>query len=1076
MAGWKKYFKTASFGSNPRGVVSPINSSAMSNFGYRNYQSQLPEVYVGHPNRVERYNQYEQMDADSDINAALDIISEFSVQMNEENGTVFKLFFNETPTDNEIKIIKEQLIQWCKLNELNKRMFKIFRSVIKYGDQVFVRDPETFKLYWTEMSKVTKVIVNESDGKKPEQYVIKDMNPNLENLTVTAVTTTDIYMNHPQVGGPNGSYTPMVGQGGQGGTRFTHGKSEGIIDAKNILHISLTEGIDVFWPFGVSVLESVFKVFKQKELLEDAVIIYRIQRAPERRLFKVDVGDMPPQMAMAFVERIKNEVQQRRIPTQSGGGCFAMDTEIPLLDNRTLTIAQLATEYQQGKVNWTYSCDPITGKVVPGEISWAGVTQESALVIELTLDNNEKIICTPEHKFPVIGKGFVEAKKLKSTDQLFGFNVTSFLSKETMNPLTVISSVKKTERIQVGTLTIDEHEELHDYHTFAIKQGVFTKNSNMLDASYNPMCLDLTTRIPLLDGRTLSLSEIIQEFENGKENWVYSCNPKNGAIVPGVINWAGITRKNTETIKLIFDNGKELICTPDHKIPVFGKGFVEAKDLTVNDSLIAFHTNVENRYTTVWDHETKKWKFVHKLVADFFRKRGKHQVFTYLPENANEKKHMVHHKDLNRYNNDPKNLFFMNSKDRDLYYDVTNPNFWKNLSRLDKGQFRDELIPEAIKHWKDMSPEHRRAALYWLRVKSYGNKLGGIKFKLQQHQEFTSLDFNLLQSVADLAKNDKSKIHADTVIGKTKLDTLLKKFSYSGWDDFVNKLELFNHRIVEIQKVEPRDTGTITVDGYERWHNYHTFAIESGIFVKNSINEDFFFPQSAAGRGSSVEVLPGGSNLGEVTDLRLFTNKLFRGLRIPSSYLPTQTDEAANVHADGKTGIAMIQEFRFNAYCKRLQSQIVDAFDREFKLFMKFRGINIDNSVFDLRLNEPQNFTKYRQIEVDTARIQTFTQLEQYPYLSKRFLMKRYLDLSEEEMQENEKMWAEEHEDTKGSAPESSNLRDVGVSAGGISTDLENTAPMPDMGAEMGGGDMGGGPDMGGGAMPGGDVGGMPPG
>lgn len=1068
MAGWKKYFKTASFGST-RGVVSPLTttSSATTNFGYSNYQSQLPEVYIGHPNRVERYNQYEQMDADSDINAALDIIAEFSVQINEENGTVFKLFFNETPTDNELKIIKEQLVQWCKLNDLNKRMFKIFRSVIKYGDQVFVRDPETFKLFWTEMNKVTKVIVNESDGKKPEQYVIKDMNPNLENLSVTAVTTSDLYMNHPQMGGPSGSYTPMVGGGGQGGTRFQHGKSEAVIDAKNILHVSLTEGIDVFWPFGMSVLESVFKVFKQKELLEDAVIIYRIQRAPERRLFKIDIGDMPPHMGMAFVEKIKNEVQQRRIPTQSGGGCFAMNTEIPLLDKRILTIAQLAEEYKQGKINWTYSCDPITGKIVPGEISWAGVTQESASVIELTLDNQETIICTPEHKFPVKGKGFVEAKDLTSTDEVFNFNINSFPDIDISmanSTHTVVSTKKLLEKIQVGTLTIDANEKLHNFHTFAIKQGVFTKNSNMLDASYNPMCLDLTTRIPLLDGRTLSLNDIIQEFENGKENWVYSCNPKNGEIVPGVINWAGITRRNTETIKLIFDNGKELICTPDHKIPVFGKGFVEAKDLTVDDSLIAFHLDEENRSTIVWDHSAKKWKFVHKLVGDYFRKRGKHQEFTYLPDYIGAKKHMVHHKDLNRYNNDPKNLCFMNSKDRDLYYKSINTNFWEKLPIIQKGKFRESMNSDIAKQWKSMTPNDRRSALYWLRVKSHGNdKFGGIKFKLRQHQEFTNIDFNLLQSVVNLTKKSgsKSRETVEFTIGKTELDILLKKFSYTGWDDFVSKLDYFNHRIVEIQKVEPRDTGTITVDGYEKWHNFHTFAIESGIFVKNSINEDFFFPQSAAGRGSSVEVLPGGANLGEVTDLRLFTNKLFRGLRIPSSYLPTQTDEAANVHADGKTGIAMIQEFRFNAYCKRLQSSIVDSFDREFKLFMKFRGINIDNSVFDLKFNEPQNFTKYRQIEVDTARIQTFTQLEQYPYLSKRFLMRRYLDLSEEELQENEKMWAEEHEDGTGAEPDSSSLRNVGVSAGGISADMENTAPMPDMGGDMEGGpDLGGGPDM----------------
>jgi hypothetical protein len=533
---WKKYFKGSNFPSN----VSPIGSGGgrMADPGYRNYQSNLPEVYIGHPNRTERYNQYEQMDMDSEINAALDILAEFMTQKNEANGTAFDLRFKEKPTDNEVKIVKEQLQQWVTLNEMNKRIFKIIRNTIKYGDQIFIRDPETFKLFWVEMSKVVKVIVNEAEGKKPEQYIVKEINPNFQNLTVTAVSTSDTYINHPQVGGPSGSYvqpaTPF-----SGGSRFTRAQNEAAINAEHVIHLSLTEGLDVYWPFGNSVLENVFKVFKQKELLEDSIIIYRVQRAPERRVFTIDVGNMPSHMAMAFVEKIKNEVHQRRIPTQTGGG------------------------------------------------------------------------------------------------------------------------------------------------------------QNMMDATYNPL----------------------------------------------------------------------------------------------------------------------------------------------------------------------------------------------------------------------------------------------------------------------------------------------------------------------------------------------------------AINEDYFFPQTADGRGSSVNVLPGGANLGEITDLRFFTNKLFRGLRIPSSYLPTGVDDGTQSITDGRVGTALIQEWRFNQYCKRLQSMIVDKLDQEFKLFMRWRGVNIDSQLFDLTFEEPQNFAQYRQADIDSARIATFTQLEAYPYMSKRYLMKRYLGMSEQEMSENETMWAEEQGDVDLATPEDPSLRNVGISPGGIAGDLENVAP-----------------------------------
>ena len=86
MASWKKYFKVAV---PTDGHLSPISGAqkaadtkAGNDASYKNYQSTLPEVYSGHPNRIERYNQYEAMDMDSEINACLDIISEFSTQVN----------------------------------------------------------------------------------------------------------------------------------------------------------------------------------------------------------------------------------------------------------------------------------------------------------------------------------------------------------------------------------------------------------------------------------------------------------------------------------------------------------------------------------------------------------------------------------------------------------------------------------------------------------------------------------------------------------------------------------------------------------------------------------------------------------------------------------------------------------------------------------------------------------------------------------------------------------------------------------------------------------------------------------
>jgi len=205
-----------------------------------------------------------------------------------------------------------------------------------------------------------------------------------------------------------------------------------------------------------------------------------------------------------------------------------------------------------------------------------------------------------------------------------------------------------------------------------------------------------------------------------------------------------------------------------------------------------------------------------------------------------------------------------------------------------------------------------------------------------------------------------------------------------------------------------------------------------------SINEDYFFPQTAEGRGSKVETLPGGTNLGEIDDLKFFTNKLFRGLRIPSSYLPTGADDSASQYNDGRVGTAYIQELRFNKYCERLQNLMTHVFDKEFKLYLNAKGVNIDNDLFDLAFQVPQNFASYRQSEMDNARVNTFASLQEIPYMSKRFALKRFLGLSAEEMAENETMWREENADNitpnQGAGVQ---MRGAGVTPGGMQGDLD---------------------------------------
>jgi len=265
---WKKYFSSVDNSGLPLNVTGNKGSTDGPGAASSRYASWLPEVYAGAPNRLMRYMQYDQMDSDLEINAALDTIAEFGTQEDDHTKLPLRVYYKGRPSDTEDKILTKTLSQWCNLNEVHKRAFRIFRSTIKYGDQFFVRDPQTFKLYWTDPANIEKVVVNESAGKKIETYFVKNLAPNFGEL----LATNPAALHSKPYGSGSGQYigTPANNPGASGSylTGSIDGVNQGTpVDAEHVVHVSLTEGMDHAWPFGISILEPIFKVFKQKELL-----------------------------------------------------------------------------------------------------------------------------------------------------------------------------------------------------------------------------------------------------------------------------------------------------------------------------------------------------------------------------------------------------------------------------------------------------------------------------------------------------------------------------------------------------------------------------------------------------------------------------------------------------------------------------------------------------------------------------------------------------------------------------------------------------------------------------------------
>ena len=74
-----------------------------------------------------------------------------------------------------------------------------------------------------------------------------------------------------------------------------------------------------FLPYGRSMLENGRKIFKQLTLMEDAMLIHRIMRAPEKRVFKIDVGNIPPREVEQFMQRIINKMKKTPVIDQNTG-------------------------------------------------------------------------------------------------------------------------------------------------------------------------------------------------------------------------------------------------------------------------------------------------------------------------------------------------------------------------------------------------------------------------------------------------------------------------------------------------------------------------------------------------------------------------------------------------------------------------------------------------------------------------------------------------------------------------------------------------------------------------------------
>ena len=228
--------------------------------------------------RLGLFKDYESMDNDGIVSSALDIYADEST-MKSEYGSVL-----EIQTENEnIKAILHNLFYDILNIEFN--LWPWVRNMCKYGD---------FFLH---------LEIN-------EKYGITNVAP-LSAYDVARVEGLDAENPH---------YVKFVlEQGTSENTSYSAAKPhQSELENFEVAHFRLLSDSN-FLPYGKSMVEQGRKTWKQLSLMEDAMMIHRIMRAPEKRVFQIDIGNIPPAEVDNYMQKILNKMKKTPIIDQATG-------------------------------------------------------------------------------------------------------------------------------------------------------------------------------------------------------------------------------------------------------------------------------------------------------------------------------------------------------------------------------------------------------------------------------------------------------------------------------------------------------------------------------------------------------------------------------------------------------------------------------------------------------------------------------------------------------------------------------------------------------------------------------------
>jgi len=236
-----------------------------------------PIVPQNELNRKKRYREYEEMDEYPEVGAAFDIYADDATQRGNRG--------ERWNVDSENTMVVDEVESFFSDIKLDKLLWDIVRNTVKYGD-CFI-----------------EMILN---VEKPEEGIkkLKVLNPNY----LLRVENEFGYLKKFLQEIPSDDVMDVMynGAGNQRPVKYIE------LDKHQIVHFRLHTSDPIFYPYGKSIAALCHRIFRSLKMMEDAMMIYRLSRAPERRIFYIDTGNLPTSKAEMFIERIKQKFKKEK--------------------------------------------------------------------------------------------------------------------------------------------------------------------------------------------------------------------------------------------------------------------------------------------------------------------------------------------------------------------------------------------------------------------------------------------------------------------------------------------------------------------------------------------------------------------------------------------------------------------------------------------------------------------------------------------------------------------------------------------------------------------------------------------